>query len=202
MNIKLHSSVTGVGLSLAFFLVAVCASATVAHGQGGGGNVATRDTSSTERTLGALENESRRAKRDAQTIMAEVNEDFERLRAINEEIKTAAAPATPFNFKLLSDNAVEIKKRGTRLRSNLAALPKAEKEDKGKEPVPMDDAQLRSLLGSLNVSMTSFLTNPVFSDMGTLDNQLALKARRDLEYVIDLSEVLKSGADKLSKRKS
>jgi hypothetical protein len=50
--------------------------------------------------------------------------------------------------------------------------------------------------------MTSFLTNPVFSDMGTLDNQLALKARRDLEYVIDLSEVLKSGADKLSKRKS
>jgi len=171
------------------------------YGQGNR-NVPMRDTSSTERTLGALENESRRTNRDASTIMAEVNEDFERLRAINEEIKTAAAPATPFNFKLLSDNALEIKKRGTRLRSNLAALPKAEKEDKGKEPVPVDDAQLRSLLGSLNATMTSFLTNPVFSDMGTLDNQLALKARRDLEYVIDLSEVLKSGADKLSKRKS
>ena len=188
-------------LTSTFSFAAVLMLGITTYGQGNR-NVPMRDTSSTERTLGALENESRRTNRDASTIMAEVNEDFERLRAINEEIKTAAAPATPFNFKLLSDNALEIKKRGTRLRSNLAALPKAEKEDKGKEPVPVDDAQLRSLLGSLNATMTSFLTNPVFSDMGTLDNQLALKARRDLEYVIDLSEVLKSGADKLSKRKS
>jgi hypothetical protein len=199
MKIKAHSPVASVALSLGFIVVAIFASATVVHAQR---NVATRDTSSTERTLGALENDSRRAKRDAQTIMAEVNEDFERLRAINEEIKTAAAPATPFNFKSLSDNALEIKKRGTRLRSNLAALPKNEKEDKAKEPVPTDDGQLRSLLGSLNASLSSFLSNPVFSDMGTLDNQLALKARRDLEYVIGLSDVLKNGAEKLSKRKS
>lgn len=199
MKIKLHSPGASLALSITFFLVALSASATVVQAQR---NVATRDTSSTERTLGALENESRRTKRDAQTIMAEVNEDFERLRAINEEIKTAAAPATPFNFKSLSDNAVEIKKRGTRLRSNLAALPKAEKDAKEKEPVPTDDAQMRSLLVSLNTSLTGFLTNPVFSDMGTLDNQLALKARRDLEYVIGLSDVLKSGAEKLSKRKS
>jgi hypothetical protein len=201
MKIKLHSPITSVALSIGFFVLAVFARATVVNAQGGGRNMATRDTSSSERTLGALENESRRAKRDAQTIMAEVNEDFERLRAINEEVKTAASPTTPFNFKALSDNAIEIKKRGTRLRSNLAALPKAEKEDKEKEPVPTDDTQMRSLLVSLNTSMTSFLTNPVFSDMGTLDNQLALKARRDLEYVIGLSDVVKSGAEKLSKRK-
>jgi hypothetical protein len=198
MKIKPHSPVTHVALSFGFIVVALSASATVVHAQR---NLATRDTSTTERTIGALENESRRAKRDPQTIMAEVNEDFARLRALNEEIKTAAAPATPFNFKSLSDNALEIKKRGTRLRSNLAALPKAEKEEKVKEPVPTDDAQMRSLLASLNSSMTSFLTNPVFSDMGSLDNQLALKARRDLEYVIDLSDVLKNGAEKLSKRK-
>jgi hypothetical protein len=48
--------------------------------------------------------------------------------------------------------------------------------------------------------MTSFLSNPVFSDMGTLDNQLALKARRDLEDMIELSEVVRKGAEKLSKR--
>jgi hypothetical protein len=201
MKIKVHSLITSVALSLGFFVVAVFASATVVHGQGGGRNLATRDTSSTERTLGALENESRRSKRDAQTIMAEVNEDFERLRAINDEIKIAAAPATSLNLKSLSDNAVEIKKRGTRLKSNLAALPKAEKDDKVKDPVPLDDAQMRSLLTSVNTSLTSFLTNPVFSDMGTLDNQLALKARRDLEYVIGLSDVVRSGAEKLSKRK-
>jgi hypothetical protein len=199
MKTKLLSPVTTVALSLGFFALALFASATVANAQGR--NLATRDTSTTERTIGALENESRRTKRDAQTIMAEVNEDFERLRAINEEIKTAAAPTTPFNFKSLSDNALEIKKRGIRLRSNLAALPKAEKDDRAKEPVPTDDAQMKSLLGSLNASLSGFLSNPVFSDMGTLDNQLALKARRDLEYVIGLSDVLKNGAEKLGKRK-
>jgi hypothetical protein len=201
MKIKVHSPITNVALALGFFVVAALASAPAVYAQGSGRNMATRDTSGTERTLGALENESRRTKRDASTIMAEVNEDFERLRAINEEVKTAASPNTPFNFKSLSDNAVEIKKRGTRLKSNLAALPKAEKEEKAKEPVPTDDAQMKSLLASLNASMTSFLTNPVFSDMGTLDNQLALKARRDLDDVMSLSDVLKSGAEKLSKRK-
>jgi hypothetical protein len=182
-----------------FFLGAVLASATAAYGQR---NLATRDTSSTERTLGALENESRRAKRDAQTIMAEVNEDFARLRAINDDLKGVVASSATPNYKLLSDEAIEIKKRGNRLKGNLAALPKGEKEEKPpKEAVPTDDAQLRALLTTVNTALTSFLNNPVFSDMGTLDNQLALKARRDLEYIIDLSDVVKNGADKLSKQK-
>ena len=59
---------------------------------------------------------------------------------------------------------------------------------------------MKSLLSSLNDLMTSFLTNPVFSDMGTLDNQLAAKARRDLESLIDLSDVVRKGAEKLGKQ--
>ena len=163
--------------------------------------VPVRDLSGTERTLGALEAESRRPKRDASTILAEVNEDFERFRIINEEIKTAASASSTLNFKYLSNNAVEIKKRGNRLKGNLAALPKPEKDEKpAKEPTPADDAQMRSFLATMNAVMTSFLTNPVFSDMGTIDNQLAAKARRDLDNLIVMSDVLKNGAEKLSKR--
>ena len=58
---------------------------------------------------------------------------------------------------------------------------------------------MKVLLSSLNGVISSFLTNPVFSDMGTLDNQLALKARRDLVNLIELNEVVKKGADKLGK---
>lgn len=182
-------------------LMTVLLIGSTAYGQGGGVQQRdTRDLSGSERTLNALESESRRPKRDAQTIMTEVNDDFGRLRVINEEIKTAAASTTALNFKAISDNALEIKKRGARLRTNLAALPKPEKEDKQKEIVPADDAQMRSLLTSVNTVMTSFLTNPVFSDMGTLDNQLAAKARRDLDNLLMLSDVLKNGAEKLSKR--
>lgn len=177
--------------------VTVCVLSSTAQAQR---HVPMRDTSGSERTLGALESEASRAKRDASTILAEINEDFARFRVINEEIKTASSPNAPLNFRLLADDAVEIKKRGNRLRGNLAALPKPEKEEKLKEPTPKDDAQMKSLLSSVNAVMTSFLTNPVFSDMGTIDNQLAAKARRDLDNLIALSEVLKNGAEKLSKR--
>jgi len=160
-----------------------------------------RDLSGAERDISSLESATRNKKRDAQTIMAEVNDDFARLRVINEEIKNAASSTTPLNFKAISDNGLEIKKRGARLRTNLAALPKAEKEEKQKESVPTDEAEMRSLLLSVNTTLTRFLNNPVFSDMGTLDNQLALRARVDLEYVISLSDLVKTGAEKLAKQK-
>jgi len=158
-----------------------------------------RDLSTNERNLRAIELGTAPV-RDSKTILAEVNEDFERLRAINDELKTAAAASGPLNYKSLADNSAEIKKRSTRLKANLAGLPKAEREEKyQKENVPLDEAQMKSLLSSLNVVMTGFLANPVFSDMGTLDDRLALKARRDLDYQIELSEITKKGADRMSK---
>jgi hypothetical protein len=162
----------------------------------------TRDLSDSERALSSLESTNKRTKRDAQTIMAEVNEDFARLRALNDELKSAVASSTELNYKAISGNATEIKQRGTRLKTNLAALPTSEKQEKQpKQNVPLDDAEMRGLLSTTNEVLTAFLTNPIFSDMGSLDNQLAMKARRDLEHVIELSDVVRSGADKLSKRK-
>lgn len=192
---KFSSPIRIAGVLFATVVVCVFAGTTQAQR-----TVPMRDLSSAERAIGALENESRRSK-DASTVLAEINEDFDRFRAINEEIKTAAAGNGPLNFKLLSDDAVEIKKRGNRLKGNLAGLPKPGKEETPpKEPPPNDDAQMRSLLTSLNRVMTSFLSNPVFSDIGTLDNQLAATARRDLDQLIAISEVLKHGAEKLVKR--
>lgn len=138
--------------------------------------------------------------KDSKTVLAEVNEDFNRLRVISEQFKLATAASEPINYKATSDYAVEMKKRGTRLRINLAGLPKTKKDEKRpKEIVPQDEAQMRSLLSSVNVLMTDFLTNPVFSDMGTLDNQLALKAHRDLDALIELSGVVRKSADTLAK---
>jgi len=147
--------------------------------------------------MSSLENDSRKAKRDPQTIMTEVNEDFDHLRTINDEIKTITA-APQLDYKKISDDAAEIKKRGVRLRSNLSALPKSDKTEKSFAPA--NEAEMRGLLASTHDLLTAFLSNPVFSDMGSLDNQLALKARRDLENVISMSDAIKSGADKLGKK--
>ena len=159
-----------------------------------------RDMSSAERNVRAMEIGAGTPK-DSKTIMAEVNEDFNRIRAINDDVKTATSSNASLSYKSISDSAVEIKKRATRLKADLTGLPKATAEEKHQKPnVPPDETQMRSLLSSLNGVMTSFLSNPVFSDMGTLDNQLALKARRDLEDMIELSDVVKKGAEKLGKR--
>ena len=70
-----------------------------------------------------------------------------------------------------------------------------------KQDIPSDEPQIRALLSTVNKVMTDFLANPVFSDMGALDNQLALKARIDLDYLIELSDVIKKGSEKLRKMK-
>jgi hypothetical protein len=180
-------------------LSAMLAAGVAAHAQGAK-NVPTRDLSSSERDLSALEKESSRPKRDPKSVMGEINEDFEHLRAINEGFHQANSPAGTLDYKTISLNSVEVKKRATRLKANLSGLPKPEKDEKHrKDAVPLDDAQMKALLNSYGELMSAFLNNPVFSDMGTLDTQLALKARRDLDGLIDMCEVVRKGADQLGK---
>jgi hypothetical protein len=158
-----------------------------------------RDMSNAERNVRSMEIGAS-SPRDAKTVLGEVNEDFARIHVLNDEIKTASSSSVPLNYKSLSDTSIELKKRATRLRLNLTGLPKKEGDEKPrKESVPLDEPQMKALLSTLNNVTSSFLTNPVFSDMGTLDNQLALKARRDLENLIELNEVVKKGAEKLGK---
>ena len=159
-----------------------------------------RDTTDTDRQIRSLEINSSQ-KKDAKTTMNEINEDFGRLRAINDEIEKACSSAEGLNYKSISEASAEIRKRATRLKTNLSGLPKAEKDEKRqKENVPLDEAQMKALLSSLNATITSLISNPVFSDMGSLDNHLADKARHDLDDTINLSEVAKKGAEKLGKR--
>jgi len=178
-------------------LFGVSAAARSAYGQVGG---QARDMSTAEHNVRALEMRKEPAK-DSKTLMAEVNEDFERLRADDERIKNASSPDTALNFLTVMETSVDIKKCGARLRENLAGLPKPEDENKEAKPdIPRDQVGMKSLLASLHTTMTRFLGNPVFSDMGTLDNQLARQARRDLNSLIELNEAVRKAADKLGKR--
>jgi len=180
-------------------LSALLAAGVTAHAQGSR-SVPTRDLSSSERDLSALERESNAKKRDPKTVMSEINEDFGRLRAINEGFHQKDAPAA-LDYKTISLNTAEVKKRASRLKTNLSGLPKPEKEEKRqKAEVPADDAQMKALLSSFGELLNAFLGNPVFSDMGTLDTQLAFKARRDLDALIDMCDVVRKGTDQLGKR--
>jgi hypothetical protein len=135
------------------------------------------------------------AKREPQLLLKEINEDFARLQVINNEMITKSTTNIVLDFKYVSEAASEIKKRSSRLRTNLV-FPESGKEEK-RQSSPADG--LKSRLATLDRLIKSFVTNPVFTDAGVIDAELAAKARGDLDEIIDLSEIIKKHAATLNK---
>ena len=154
-----------------------------------------RDINNREAEMSNLERQGKPAnKRDQQLIMAEVNEDFDRLRAIDEEMQTALKAA--LDYKQVAQTSAEVKKRATRLKTNLTfPAGKDEKRQRIEDP----GADLKPSVAMLEGLIKSFITNPIFSDSGGLDAQLAGKAKRDLDSIIELSEKVRKSAEKMSK---
>jgi hypothetical protein len=181
---------------LLFFAIAavfVCATASPLKAQG-----KQQDLTLREHQMSALEREKTR-KREPKEILAEVNEDMGRLKILNEEISAqAVATDQQPNYKSILDNVTEVKKRATRLATDLA-LPQEDKEEKRVVGKDAEKGALQPALLELNKLLDGFLNNPVFSDTGAVDLQLAAKARRDLDDIIVLSDKLRKGADKRSK---
>ena len=159
-----------------------------------------RDLGSRTSQVRALEIESE-SKRDPQAILAQVNEDLTRVRMINEEMTGMISSSGTLDYKYISDMTGEVKKRSTRLKNNLAGLPKPDKDQKrSKVKGQTTQDQLKLSLSSLADLIKGFVTNPIFSDTGAPDTKLALKARLDLEDIIELSDKISKSAEKLSSK--
>lgn len=155
-----------------------------------------RDINNREMEMTNLERQGKSATRDPQMIMAQVNEDFDRLRAIDEEMQTTLSAKAALDYKHVAETSAEVKKRATRLKTNLTfPAGKEEKRQKMEDP----GADLTPSLVMLEGLIKSFINNPIFSDTGGLDTQLAGKAKRDLDSIIELSDKLKKSAEKQSK---
>ena len=55
--------------------------------------------------------------RDPQVIMAEVNEDFSRLRELNEQMTKATASADPLDYKYISETSADIESSSFKIES-------------------------------------------------------------------------------------
>jgi hypothetical protein len=133
-------------------------------------------------------------KREPRLLLQQINEDFTRLQVVNNEIKLKSARDVVLDFKFVSEAAAEIKKRSSRLRTNLV-FPETVSDDKTKK-TPRTEG-LKAQLVTLDRLIRSFVTNPVFHEAGVINAQLAAKARGDLDEIIDLSDRVKKHASKL-----
>ena len=145
-----------------------------------------------------LERARAAAARNPRAALAGVNEDFARLKAVNEEV---AARRTD-DYKALAEAMAEVRKRALRLKSSLL-FPAPDKDEKRQQVLDgIDQGGLQPALSALNDLVISFTTNPVLKGNSGVDPQLASKARRDLEGIIELSEKIRKGAEKLHKAAS
>jgi len=125
---------------------------------------------------------------------AQLSEDFEKLHSINVEKIAAQSAAPSFDYKTLYDATNDLKTRATRIKYNVTLLKVADKAEKPHYEENPD--QLPTMLPELSRLINSFLGSPVFRLNSPNDVALRLKASRDLDGIIRLSETI----NKITKR--
>jgi hypothetical protein len=119
---------------------------------------------------------------------AQLTEDFSKLYSINAEtIATQAAAPTP-NYKALCEATADLRTRASRIKNGVPLLHVADKGEKPKYEENPD--HLPTMIPELNRMITSFLNSPVFSVTSANDTQIRLKASRDLDGIIKLSDTI------------
>ncbi len=127
----------------------------------------------------------------------QVREDFGRIQIIYNEIVLAMSAGKTLDDNFISDALEGINKSASRLRSNLA-LPRIDDKDKHqKKRNGVAEVKLKTSLTLLCAHISNFVTNPLFESTGALDVQLSIKASRDLNEIIELSDNLKKKTGKL-----
>jgi hypothetical protein len=129
--------------------------------------------------------------------LTQIGEDFTRIQVANNALARALAAGGELDFKFVAQSASEIKKRAGRLRDNLA-LPLTD-ELRPKERAGIEPSRLKAALNTLDGLVMSFVTNPGFQSVHVIDAQWAVKARQDLEGIIEMSGRVKACSEQLHK---
>lgn len=158
-----------------------------------------QDMSSREWQLRNFGTEPKTAKdrRHVEALMAQTEEDFNRILTLHNEIARALASNNALDYRFVSEATGEIKKRASRVQSSLAlGLTAEEALEFEKAPEPKD-VPLKEALVKLCHQIRSFVTNPSIENPNTINAEQMSKARRDLESLIQLSGRIRKDADKL-----
>jgi hypothetical protein len=132
-----------------------------------------------------------------QPAFTQISEDFERIQVINHALALAAAAGEELDPKSVGQAMSEIRKRAGRLKENLLLPESVEASPKPSDVI--EPGQMKESLAALDRLVLSFVHNPGFRSVKVIDTQWAVKARRDLEEIIELSGRLKKSCEHLHK---
>jgi len=151
------------------------------------------------RYLATLAGKTGPRKKDPELALKELQEDFTQLQILNKDLVLKTAKTQTPDLKYVARSTSEINRRAARLLSNLA-LPESGTGTLRSQPEEISDSmKLKASITKLGWLIYNFKKNPIFQEVGVLDASLAIKARSDLEAIMDLSLHIKKGSELLGK---
>src|SRR5436305_5820073 len=132
----------------------------------------------------------------AQAMMDQVSEDFQRILTRHNELVRVIAANQSLNYQFISDAMSEIKKRSARLQSSLKLAKPENTTDDSKTESAFVGMETKDEMILLCKKIESFVKNPIIEKPGTVDAQALDKARKDLQSIVEVSDVMKKEADK------
>jgi hypothetical protein len=152
-----------------------------------------------DRTLNRMKNDAKAASERRRSLFPQINEDFQQLQVIHNEIVRMLQPDKSLNYDRLADLTGDMKKRSARLRENLA-LPVPDKtQAEPAHPETIDEAHIKKTIADLHDVVVSFVANPIFRNIAVVEPKTIDAATKDLNNLMDLSDELKREAKTLGK---
>ncbi|HEY0364888.1 MAG TPA: hypothetical protein VGC73_00350 [Pyrinomonadaceae bacterium] len=189
---------------LLFALLTIAGSAVTAKSQprgypGPAAREGNRTMDEYDRALNRMKNDAKAASERRKSLFPQINEDFQRIQVIHNEIVRMLQPDKELNYGRLVDLTGDMKKRGARLRENLA-LPEPDKtEAPHTNSEAVDDTHLKKTIADLHDLVVSFVANPIFKNLGVVDAKAIDTATENLDAIIDVSEEIKREAKLVGK---
>lgn len=169
---------------------------------GGGIRDRNRAMDEHDREINRMKNDAKAVNERRKNLFPQINEDFQRIQVIHNEIVRMLQSDKGLKYDRLADLTDDMKKRGTRLRQNLA-LPEREKsEAQATHAETIDDTHLKKTIVALHDLIVSFVGNPIFKNLGVVDAKVINEARANLDHIIDVSDEIRRESKILGKSAS
>lgn len=152
-----------------------------------------------DRTLNRMKNDAKAAAQRRRNLFPQINEDFQRIQVIHNEIVRMLQPDKNLNYDRLAELTDDLKKRSARLRENLQ-LPEPEKAvAKPAHFEAVDESHMKKNIVALHDLVIDFVANPIFKNLGVVDAKMVDTATENLHNLIDVSDEIKREAKLLGK---
>lgn len=152
-----------------------------------------------DRDINRMKNDAKMATEHRRNLFPQINEDFQRIQVIHNEIVRILQSEKGLDYGRLANLTDDMKKRSSRLRENLA-LPEREKTDtRPTHTETIDETHMKKTIVALHDLVVSFVGNPIFKNLAVVDAKVIEDARANLDHIIDVSDEIKREAKMLGK---